>query len=389
MGGWWRRARPPVWPRARAPIAPGGAPAPSPAAEQSAPARSPRPRRASRPRRALARALPLLLAFGLLAAAGAGAALWSLGATQTNYPGPHFNTGQNAVWLEHAWAGQAHAPGEYDALARRLRAEQIGYVFAHVGPLDSGGAIPADRAPNAAALAAELHARLPDVRVLAWIGQLEAASGGPADEVVSLGDPEVRARIAATAARFTAGGFDGVHYDIEPILNNNAHFLDLLDETRAKLPPGSVLSVAAQKWAPNATAADWLHGLGHADAWWTSYYFAAVAAHADQLVVMAYNTAMPTPRTYQLFVKQQAQHVLEAARSARRPPQVLIGIPTYPGDNRWYHDNAENMASGLAGITAGLNSDRDTSPFAGVAIYRFALTTADDWATYDREWLGR
>ena len=46
------------------------------------------------------------------------------------------------------------------------------------------------------------------------------------------------------------------------------------------------------------------------------------------------------------------------------------------------------MASGLAGIAAGLNSDTESSPFAGVAIYRFALTSDDSWNTYDKVWLG-
>jgi spore germination protein YaaH len=155
------------------------------------------------------------------------------------------------------------------------------------------------------------------------------------------------------------------------------------------MPPGAVLSIAAQKWAPNATIAGWANDAGRGNAWWTSYYYAAVAGHVDQLVVMAYNTAMPTPQLYALFVKQQVQHILDAVRTARRPPQVLIGIPTYPGNDIWYHDWAENMASGLDGVAAGLNSTGDPHPFGGVAIYRFGLTTGGDWATYDKAWLGR
>jgi hypothetical protein len=334
--------------------------------------------------------LRLLLVVAVLSAVGIGLGFWSASATVTSYPATHFNSGHNAVWLEHAWAGQAHTPNEYDALAQHLTSEQVTYVFAHVGPLDSDGSIPPDRAPFARALADALHSRMPEVRVLAWIGQLEAASGQPADQVVNLDDSAVRTRIATTAAHFTgAERYDGVHFDIEPILNNNARFLDLLDATRAALPPGAALSVAAQKWAPSATLATWAHSAGHADAWWTSYYYAAVASHADQIVVMDYNTAMPTAQLYALFVKQQVQHILEAVRAARHPPQVLIGIPTYPGDDAWHHAGAENMASGLAGVAGGLNSDRDTSPFAGVAIYRFALTTDADWTTYDKTWLGR
>src|SRR5262249_20933713 len=199
-------------------------------------------------------------------------------------------------------------------------------------------------AANAAVLTKELHSRLPKIRVLAWIGQVERAGGSPPSESVDLGNSTVRREIARTAAHFAADlGVDGVHYDIEPICNTNPRFLGLLDETRAVLPGGSILSITAQKWAPNARIADFLRSKGKAGAWWTSYYYAAVATHCDQIASIIYDTAMPTAGLYQLFVQQETQHILEAIRSARHPPQVLIGVPTYSGDNFWFHENAENM----------------------------------------------
>ncbi len=234
-----------------------------------------------------------------------------------------------------------------------------------------------------------MHKLMPGVRVLAWIGQLEAASGYPADQTVNLDNYNVRIEIANTARQFVLRGMDGVHYDIEPIINNNPRFLDLLDETRAVLPQGAIISLSAQKWAPNAHIAEWAFRLGKADAWWTTYYYAQVAAHADQLVVEAYNTAMPTPALYELAVKEETQNILEAARTAPHPPQVLIGLPTYTGNTTWFHDTAENMTTGLKGVTAGLNCGEDTSYFQGVAIYRYGTTSAAAWTTYDHLWLGQ
>jgi hypothetical protein len=334
-----------------------------------------------------ARVLVVLIA---LLAAGTGILLWRLGATVTDYPGAHFNSGQNGIWLEHEWAGEPHTTAEYDALAARLRAEQIRYVYAHVGPLNSDGTIPADRAPNAGELATALHSRLPGIHVLAWIGQVERAGGLPPDESVDLGDSTVRREIAHTAAHFTTDlGFDGIHYDIEPIVNNNPRFLDLLVETRAVLPAGSLLSITAQKWAPSARLADFLRSQGKAGAWWTSYYYAKVAEYCDQIVSIIYDTAMPTAGLYQLFVQQETQHILEAVRSAHHPPQVLIGVPTYSGNSFWFHETAENMKTSLTGVIAGLNSNRDTSHFTGVAIYRLATTSPTSWLTYQRLWLGQ
>jgi spore germination protein YaaH len=345
----------------------------------------------ARARRArLARALvALLLAMALVVSVGSVYAYHRLTATVTDYPAAHFNTGHNAVWLEHAWAGEFHTSDQYDALAAQLKREQITYVFAHVGPMDSNGDIAENLAVWAPDLARALHARLPSVKVLAWIGQLEAASGAPSDEVVNLSDATTRLNIVATAMRFVnVEGFDGVHYDIEPITNNNAHFLDLLIETRADLPAGAVLSVSAQKWAPNAHIADLLYRTGHAGQW-TSYYTAAVAAHVDQMAVMTYDTGMPTAGAYQIYVQQETKHILEAVSAAKHPPELLIGVPTYSGDTLYFHDTAENMASGLAGVAAGLNSATDTRPFAGVAIYRLAVTSDTDWQVYDHVWLGQ
>ena len=333
--------------------------------------------------------IALLIAVVLLVSVSV-FAVWRLNDMVTSFPGSHFNQGNNAVWLEHTWVGDVHSNGDFDALAAQLEREQIRYVFAHVGPMESDGSIPNGLAPEALSLTEELHARLPGVKVLAWIGQLEVASGQPETSAVNLSNSHVRAGIVQTALRFVRDkGFDGVHYDIEPITNNNNHFLDLLTETRAALPAGAILSISAQKWAPNAHIADWAYGLGKADAWWTSYYYSKVAEYVDQLVVMAYNTAMPSAGLYTLTVKQETANILNAARQARHTPDVLIGVPTYGGNDFWYHDTAENMDTGLSGVIAGLNSDRNTSPFVGVAIYRLATTSAAEWATYERLWLGK
>jgi hypothetical protein len=373
-----KRTTPLIWPVE--PKSPPGARPPA----------TPKPRRTRGRRARLLRGVVLaLLVIAIVASGGVAALVWSWSRTTTSYPAAHFNAGLNAVWLEHTWSGSPHTSAEYDRFAVELRAHQIAFVYAHVGPLESNGTIPDDRAPYAQRFAAAMHERLPSLRILAWIGQNEAASGNAPQDVVALDNSSVRTHIALTAARFVkVNGFDGAHYDIEPIVNNDARFLDLLDETRQALPAGALISIAGQKWAPNATIATWAHQVGRADAWWTSYYYGRVASYVDQIAVMTYNTAMPTAPAYSLMVKQQTQNILAAVRSASRPPQVLFGIPTYSGNDRWYHDTAENMASGLAGIAAGLNSDAESNPFAGVAIYRFALTSDGAWNTYDSVWLG-
>lgn len=311
---------------------------------------------------------------------------WRLNATVTNFSGAHFNQQHNAVWAQHEWVGQAHTPQEYDQLAALLKREQIGYLFPHVGPLNGDGAIPPSLYPNATTFVREMKSRLPDLKILAWMGQEEKDGGGPLD----LSNSQTRDNIIAGARLFTQNlGFDGIHYDIEPVHNLNPHFIDLLEDTREAIGTSKMISVSAPKWAPAARVIPFVQAIsGRGTAWWTTYYFLIVSAHVDQLVVMMYNTALPTASLYETLVKQETAHILDANNQASRPAQVLMGIPTYHDNGPGFHDSAENMLSGLEGVTAGLNSGEDTSHFGGVAIYPLWLTSQSDWQTYNQRWLG-
>ncbi len=331
----------------------------------------------------------LLRAAGIalaLVVALAGILWWQLNATRTNHSGAYFNRHSNAVWAQHQWVGELHTTQEYDNLANLLKREQIGYLFPHVGPLNGDGTIPVDLYPNAATFVREMKARLPDLNILAWMGQVEKDGGGPLD----ISNAQTRANITAETLLFTRDlGFDGIHYDIEPVHNLDPDFIDLLDETRATIGPDNILSISAPKWAPAARVIPFVQAAsGRLSAWWTTYYFLTVSSHIDQLVIMMYNTALPTASLYETFVKQETAHILDANNLARHPAQVLIGIPTYHDNGPGFHDTAENMLSGLRGVTAGLNSSEDTSHFGGVAIYPLWLTTQSDWQTYNRLWLG-
>lgn len=137
-------------------------------------------------------------------------------------------TGLSAMWARHQWVGEAHSEQEYDELAAQLRELELTDVFFHVGPLAADGCIPPERYPEADELAAALERRVPEVRVQAWIGQVEVRGGGPLD----IGDVSVRERIVGEAERFLELGFDGVHYDIEPWFPGDERYLALLTATR-------------------------------------------------------------------------------------------------------------------------------------------------------------
>ena len=86
----------------------------------------------------------------------------------------------------------------------------------------------------------------------------------------------------------------GVQVNIEPMPTGNPDFLLLLDELRANLPPGKVLSVAAY---PPPTR---LHPFP--DVHWDESYFRQVAKRVDQMVPMMYDTAIQKPKLYRYTV---------------------------------------------------------------------------------------
>lgn len=317
---------------------------------------------------------------------------WLLTATATNYPGSHFNNGQNAVWLAHTWVGDAHTSADYDQLASRLQREQMAYVYVHVGPLDGDGGIPQSRYPHASEFAQEMHDRLPSLRILAWMGQIYRAGAQPGEDVVDLNLPDTRAHIVTMAGIFVNDlHFDGVHYDIEPIPNNDNHFLDLLDETREAIGSTHTISIATPNWVPIARVTDIVHAISdRPDVWWTTYYYQKISQHVDQIVTMMYNTGMPTAPLYEAIVQQETAHILRSIANASPTTHVIVGIPAFEDpSSRAFHASAENMESGLRGVIAGLNYDEVHPAFAGIAVYPEWETTEDEWAIYDKLWLGR
>ena len=327
-----------------------------------------------------------VLIFALIAEMG----WWDLTATATNYTGAHFNQGKNGTWLAHTWVGDFHTNAEYEVLANRLKHEQITSVYVHVGPLEETGTIATSRFPFASAFIIAMHERDPNLMLYAWIGQIDRVGAVPGDGQIDFSLPQTRAQIVQTAILFTNQlHFDGIHYDIEPILNNDNHFIDLLDETRQSMGTGKLLSIATPNWVPIARVADALRTVtSHGDAWWTTYYYLTVSRHVDQIVVMLYNTNMPTAPLYESIVQQETAHILRAVERGSASTEVIFGIPTYSGDSRAFHASAENMRTGLVGVISGLNYGDYHTAFSGIAIYPEWLTSDADWSIYDQLWLG-
>jgi hypothetical protein len=288
--------------------------------------------------------------------------------------------GKDAYWLGHAWVDGRRTDADVDRLATSLAGTGIRDLYVHTGPLEHDGSLRDDLAPRAQWFVDAVHAKLPGVRVQSWLGDILQ----PEFDGLDVESAASRERVVASARRVLAYGFDGVHYDLEPVRSGSPGFLALLDATRAVTAAAGVpLSVSA----PVIDPLPGLHSVGIAVAdhgkWWSQAYFAEVARRADQVAVMSYDTAMPTKALYSGYVAQQTTL---AAEVTPREVDLLMGAPAFWADDPGHHGAAETVAAAVRGIRLGLSrTDVDRANF-GVALYVDFAATPRDWADYRRDW---
>ena len=238
---------------------------------------------------------------------------------------------RNGIWLSHGWLGgdewfvathktaeqgQFHDPAQIRMLASSLSKRHIKDVFPHLCPSDPRGNLAAiDNAQ-----AERFLTGFSGLRVFPWVG-------GPAGPEARYRDVNWRRAFSLSVSNLLASHprFAGVHLNIEPMPGGDGDFLQLLEELRASLPRGKLLSVAAY---PPPT---WWHRFP--DVHWDEAYFRQVARRCDQMVVMMYDTSLRNSKLYQNLV---VDWTIESLSWSERKP-VLLGIPTYSDVAAEYH----------------------------------------------------
>ncbi|MFG1774201.1 hypothetical protein ACGFIX_31855 [Nocardia salmonicida] len=288
--------------------------------------------------------------------------------------------GKDAVWLGHAWVDGRKSDADIDGLAKLLAGTGVRDLYVHTGPLEHDGSLRDDLAPRARWFVDAVHARLPGIRVQSWLGDIVQ----PEFDGLDVESAASRARVVESARRVLDYGFDGVHYDLEPIRSGSPGFLALLDATR------SVTSAAQVRLSVSAPVIDplpGLHSLGLAVAdhgkWWSQDYFAEVARRSDQVAVMSYDTAMPTRALYSGYVAQQTELAAEVTPDG---VDLLMGAPAFWADDRGHRGAAETVAAAVRGIRLGLTRADVSRANFGVAMYVDFAATPQDWADYRRDW---
>ncbi|MEU7663108.1 glycosyl hydrolase family 18 protein [Streptomyces lincolnensis] len=307
-------------------------------------------------------------------------------ALRVNYTGDPadgtYTRNKDAIWLGHAWVDGRKKDADVTALAQELATTGIRDLYVHSGPLEHNGTLPESAYPRARWFIDAVHRAAPDIRVQAWLGDVLATES---PDGMRLERPETRAAIVTSTRQILATGYDGVHFDLEPLHSDDGDYLTLLDDLRAVTrAQDAQLSIAAHQIDPlPGFHSFWGTVAGHPK-WWSQKFFGQVARRVDQIAVMSYDTMQPLESTYGGYVAQQTSLALEVTPQST---DLLMGMPFYH-ENRFGHWNhAETVAAAVRGARLGLSrTDPDRANF-GVAAYVDFAATESDWAAYRDGWV--
>ena len=293
-----------------------------------------------------------------------------------NQKGSYFNKEHNAIWINHEWVGEFKSDADVRNLVNTLSKHQIDTVFVHTGPIQEDGTSDPKTYHYALSFVEKAHSLNKDIKYQALLGQISGK--------IDLSDAVIRHAITNQTMILTRlVGFDGIHFDIEPVWDNDTDFIQLLKETREILPKEKKISVALAEFIPNS--AIWMvENFYKFKNYNTQVNYLNVAKYADQVVAMAYDTSIKDAWLYKWLVKEQTIWLTRLLKGK----EVFIGIPAYDDPTQNFDPNVENMENGLRGVTAGLNNIRSReSNFAGIAIYPYWEIDEKEWETYDKLWL--
>jgi hypothetical protein len=289
-----------------------------------------------------------------------------------------YTRGDDAVWLGHAWVDGRRTEADVTALAARVRGTGIRDLYVHAGPLDGDGTLNPARSPHAVWAVHALRAALPGVRVQAWLGQQVGRRAGELD----IDDTATRTRVVASARQALDLGFDGVHFDFEPVVNGDRGLPAVLDATAAMAHRRSrLVSIACHHVEPVRGFASVGNVIVGHNKWWTPGYLRQVARRVDQVAIMSYDTGLPLRSLYGGYVRRQADVAL---RSVPPTTDLLLGLPAYHVDDWGHSASAETVGAAIRGVRLAVGGAPRRG--FGVALYVDFAATDADWAAYRRDW---
>ncbi len=286
---------------------------------------------------------------------------------------------QNAAWVSVDWTSNPVNKTAIKELAEQTAKRKIRYLYPYTTYLKADGTFNPSYT-YAGEFVSQFREYNNQTRVLAWIGiPLQNKRRTGIQGWVDLSKEAERQKIVDFVAQLVReAGFDGVHLNVETVPDNDPNYLLLLKEVRSALDSEYILSVASTYWLPQL-----INDLPGVNGYrWSSGYYRAVANQVDQIVTMTYDSLMPNPALYRLWLREQVRGI--SAVLADSDVELLVGVSVSGEKTTTHNPKAENLQSGLAGVCA--RNSFGQRRIDGIAVYAAWEATQADWQNWD-DWL--
>ncbi len=295
-------------------------------------------------------------------------------------------TQPNAVWLGTEWTYDTHTDAEIAELVQKLRDRHIGTIYAYVSYLQFNGTWRnEDKFDNIKTFVQQFEKAYPE-------GQLYGLVGVPTSDAAHpprLMDVNLQQQVADLSKRLTTEfAFKGIFLDAEPVWDGDQDYLALLRAVRAAIGMDKPISAAIPPdWSPSNAEIP-VPALMEPNTEWKKEYKQSVALLVDQMVVMVFNSTLPTASDYSQWVAYQVKTFADAIGALNTNTELLIAIPTFDAEPPGHDPAIENIDSAVAGIRAGLQQAGSNASYVkGLAIYADWTTDDTEWADFQKTWV--
>jgi len=301
------------------------------------------------------------------------------GRTPADFSNPNCKFTQNAAWISVDWTSQPVDEIAVRQLAESAKSHNLKYLFPYVSYLKSDGTFsPSYQYANE--FVSTFRKSNKDVRILAWIG-LPLANNRPigVQGWVDLSQQETREQIVQFIADIVKqSNFDGIHINAETVQNNDPYFLNLLDEVRQNIGKDKIISIAGSHWVPDyVNILPIIHNIR-----WAGSYYPEVDQRADQIATMTYDSYTFHPALYRLWMREQVKGISSSLENS--DVELFIGISVSQEKTLSHRPAVESLASGLAGLCAGVTNSKTVQDVVIYADWEFADSEEQVWQAWQR-----
>ena len=288
---------------------------------------------------------------------------------------------QNAAWISVDWTSQPVDTIALQELAQTAKTRKFSYLYPYTSYLKADGSFNPSYT-YAKDFVSQFRVYNEQTYLLAWIGiPLQNNREIGIQGWVDLSKKDQRQKIVDFVVYLLQeADFDGIHLNVETVANYDLGYLRLLGEVRDAIGSEYILSVASIYWLPTS-----INSLPGIDGYrWSDEYYQAIAKHVNQISTMTYDSLMPYPALYRLWMREQVQGI--STSLADEDVELLIGLSVSEEQTVTHNPQAESLLNALAGICAGIENDLAQHKINGLGIYAAWEATQTDWQNWEA-WL--